>query len=340
LVAKESLIATLEKTASHPNFWQDSRSAQLTMQEIASLRDKVKSWREIETEVLGLNELLSMLVEERDESLKVEVKADLESVRRRVESLEFALQLSGEHDHRSAILAVKQGAGGVDAQDWAAMLMRMYLRWGERRGFKSEVLEATQGDEAGIKSATLKVDGRYAYGYLKADKGVHRLVRLSPFDADHLRHTSFALVEVLPEVNDQREVSINPDDLKIETFKASGHGGQSVQKNSSAVRLTHLPSGIVVAVQNERSQIQNRNLAMGILHARLVDLELRRQAEQRARLRGDHVSPEWGRQVRSYILHPYQMVKDHRSGYETSGADAVLDGDLDGILEAYLASTV
>jgi len=340
LVAKESLIATLEKTASHPNFWQDSRSAQLTMQEIASLRDKVKSWREIETEVLGLNELLSMLVEERDESLKVEVKADLESVRRRVESLEFALQLSGEHDHRSAILAVKQGAGGVDAQDWAAMLMRMYLSWGERRGFKSEVLEATQGDEAGIKSATLKVDGRYAYGYLKADKGVHRLVRLSPFDADHLRHTSFALVEVLPEVNDQREVSINPDDLKIETFKASGHGGQSVQKNSSAVRLTHLPSGIVVAVQNERSQIQNRNLAMGILHARLVDLELRRQAEQRARLRGDHVSPEWGRQVRSYILHPYQMVKDHRSGYETSGADAVLDGDLDGILEAYLASTV
>ncbi len=340
MVAKESRIATLEKAASLPNFWQDSRSAQLTMQEIAALREEVTSWRKIETEILNLNELLSMLVEERDESLSVEVKADLEQIRRRVESLEFALLLSGEHDHRSAILAVKQGAGGVDAQDWAAMLMRMYLRWGERHGFKSEVLEATQGDEAGIKSATIKVDGRYAYGYLKADKGVHRLVRLSPFDADHLRHTSFALVEVLPEVNDQREVSINPDDLKIETFKASGHGGQSVQKNSSAVRLTHTPSGIVVAVQNERSQAQNRNVAMGILHARLVDLELRRQAEERARLRGDHVSPEWGRQVRSYILHPYQMVKDHRSGYETAGADAVLDGDLNDILEAYLASTV
>jgi peptide chain release factor 2 len=252
--------------------------------------------------------------------------------------LEFELQLSGEYDDRAAILYVKQGAGGVDAQDWAEMLLRMYTRWAERRGFGADVLDFTPGDEAGIKSATIKIDGKFAYGYLRSERGVHRLVRLSPFDADHRRHTSFALVEVLPEADESEEVKVNQDDLRVEVFRASGNGGQNVQKNSTAIRLTHLPTNLVVAVQNERSQAQNREVAMRILLSRLVDLDMQKKAEERAKLKGEHVSAEFGRQVRSYVQHPYQMVKDHRTDFQTTAAQAVLDGDLDELLKSYLTS--
>ena len=220
------------------------------------------------------------------------------------------------------------------------MLLRMYLRWAERRGYETSVLDSMPGDEAGLKSAAVQVDGRYAYGYLKAERGVHRMVRLSPFDADHQRHTSFALVEVLPEADPVSDITINPDDLKIETFRASGHGGQNVQKNASAVRITHLPTEIVASVQNERSQAQNKEIALGILHSRLVDLEMQRRTEERAKLKGAHVSAEWGRQARSYVLHPYHLVKDHRTNHETSDTGAVLDGDIQPFMEAFLLSTV
>ncbi len=310
------------------------------MRELASLRDEVSSWRDVETRAGDLAGLVAMAVEEADDSLHAECAVEHERLSGKVAELEFTLQLSGEYDDRPAILAVKQGAGGTDAQDWAALLLRMYLRWGERRGFKSTVIDSMAGEEAGIKSAVAKIDGRYAYGHLKAERGVHRLVRLSPFDSAHLRHTSFALVEVLPDVEDDPDIVIDSDDLRIDTFRAGGHGGQNVQKNATAVRITHEPSGIVVSVQNERSLTQNKELAMKILHARLMDVELQRRAEARAKLRGEHVSPEWGRQVRSYVLHPYRKVKDHRTDYETSDAEGVLDGDLDGLLRAFLASNL
>ena len=228
----------------------------------------------------------------------------------------------------------------MESQDWVGMLMRMYLRWAERRGFKSDVLDVSQGEEAGVKSATVQISGQLAYGYMKAERGVHRLVRLSPFDADHARHTSFALVEVLPEAEEGVDVTINSEDLKIDVFRASGAGGQSVQKNATAVRIVHLPTGIRVSCQNERSQHQNKEIAMTILLARLVEREMQLRSQEVARLKGEHVSPEWGNQIRSYVLHPYRMVKDHRTNFETSNADAILDGDIDDFIEAYLTSTV
>lgn len=306
------------------------------MSELSSLKTELATWKDLSRRAVDLVELVEIAVEESDDSMGEQLAAEYAEIEATTADLEFKLQLNGEYDVRPAIISVKQGAGGVDAQDWAEILFRMYLRWAERRGFRTDVLDLTAGEEAGIKSAAVKVDGNHAYGYLRSEKGVHRLVRLSPFDADHLRHTSFALVEVLPEPDEHEEITINDDDVKIDTFRASGHGGQNVQKNSSAVRLTHLPSGFVVSVQNERSLRQNREIAMRILHAKLMDLEMQKRAEEQARLRGDHVSPEWGRQVRSYVLHPYQMVKDHRSAYQTSNAQNVLDGDLDDLIKASL----
>ena len=232
------------------------------------------------------------------------------------------------------------GAGGTESQDWSQILLRMYLRWAERRGFEAEVLELSAGEEAGLKSALIAVKGAYAYGYLKAEHGVHRLVRLSPFDADHARHTSFALVEVMPEVESEVEVSIDPEELKVETFRASGPGGQHMQKTSTAVRITHLPTGLGASCQNERSQLRNKETALRILRSRLLELELERKAEEQAKLKGEHISAGWGNQIRSYVLHPYKMVKDHRTGYETSDAAAVLDGELDEFIRAYLKSTL
>ena len=310
------------------------------MQSLTSLKDDVTTWETLHQRSEDLIDLIELADSESDEDMLAQLSLDADTLRNDLSSQEFRLQLSGEHDGRPAIVSVKQGAGGVDAQDWSEMLLRMYLRWSEQSGYDSELLDFTPGEEAGIKSAAVRVAGDHAFGYLKSERGVHRLVRLSPFDSGHRRHTSFSLVEVYPEPDDADEVEIDPSEVRMEAFRASGHGGQSVQKNSTAVRLTHEPTGIVVSVQNERSQAQNRQVAMKILHARLTDLENQRRAAEKAKLKGDHISAEFGRQVRSYVLHPYQMVKDHRTDYEVSDARGVLEGDLDGFLKAYLQSSI
>jgi len=310
------------------------------MRRLAEAREQVDTWRGLAVEVGELSDLLELAEAEEDEATAAAVAADIEALSARVDKLELSLALSGEYDRRSAIMAVHAGAGGTDSQDWADMLLRMYLRWAEGHGYQARVLDMTVGEEAGIKSAMVEVTGRNAYGYLRAERGVHRLVRLSPFDFGHGRHTSFALVEVMPEVEDMAEVTIDPDDLRIDVFRASSHGGQHVQKNATAVRITHIPSGIVVSCQNERSQYRNKEIAMKVLQARLLERELERRAEEKTRLKGEHVSAAWGNQIRSYVLHPYKMVKDHRTGYETSDAEAVLDGELDEFLRAYQKATL
>ncbi len=308
--------------------------------QLADLKDAVDSWRNLESRASSAYDLLTLAMDEGDTTLEESLRSELEAIAAEIRDREFQLTLSGEYDARNAILAVHAGAGGTESQDWAHMLLRMFLRWSERRRYKSEILDMSPGDEAGVKSAVISIEGKYAYGYLKAEGGTHRLVRLSPFDSAHMRHTSFALVEVLPEAEERVDVIIDPDDLRIDVFRAGGHGGQSVQKNSTAVRITHQPTGIVVSCQNERSQFQNKEFAMKVLRARLMEVELKRRAEEQARIKGEHVSAEWGSQIRSYVLHPYRMVKDHRTGYETSDTGAVLDGDLDPLIHAYLVHTV
>ena len=310
------------------------------MRQLSELQGEVERWRGMASRVKELLEFAELALAEGEPSLEDEIAAEAEKVITRFEEMEFELLLGGEYEKRSAFLAVHAGAGGTEAQDWAEMLLRMYLRWAERRGYRAAVVETSPGEEAGVKSALIQVSGPYAYGYLKAERGVHRLVRLSPFDASHSRHTSFALVEVSPEVEREVEVDIDAEDVKVDFFKASGPGGQHVQKTSTAVRLTHLPTGLVATCQNERSQHQNREMAMKVLKARLLELELEKQAAEQARLKGEHVAAGWGNQIRSYVLHPYKMVKDHRSGYETSDPNAVLDGGLDDFIKAYLKFAV
>ena len=310
------------------------------MKELAALKSEVEQWRSLESRVEAAEDLTALAIEENDNSLLDSLAEELTEITASVADLEFTLALSGPHDHRNAILAIHAGAGGVDSQDWVQMLMRMYLRWAETKGYRSDVVELSPGDTAGIKSTVIQMEGDYAYGYLKAEKGVHRLVRLSPYDSDHARHTSFALAEVLPEVEEGVDIEIDPDDLKIEVFKAGGAGGQSVQKNSTAVRITHVPTGLKASCQNERSLYQNRTIAMGILAARLMEREMAERAKKMDKIRGEHVSAEWGNQIRSYVLHPYKMVKDHRTSYETSDTDGVLDGDIGAFIDAYLATTV
>ena len=310
------------------------------MRTLAELKEEVEGWRELDRQAESIEGLIALAVEEGDGSLLETLADDTARVAERLRALESKLVLSGEYDKRNAIVAIHAGAGGVESQDWVQMLMRMYLRWAERRGFETEVLDLSRGEEAGIKSAVVQVSGSYAYGYLKAERGVHRLVRLSPFDANHARHTSFALFEALPEAEEGVDVTIDPADVRIDVFRAGGAGGQSVQKNSTAVRITHLPTGLVVRCQNERSQYQNKAIAMRILTARLMELEAKQRAEEAAKLKGEHISPEWGNQIRSYVLHPYKMVKDHRTSFQTSDADAVLDGEIDGFIDSYLTSTV
>jgi len=306
------------------------------MRQLSRVREGVEGWRRLTLRLDDALELASL----GDESLREELEREAEGLRAEVERREFASILSGPYDRDNAILSIHAGAGGTDSQDWASMLQRMYLRWAEENGYKTEILDQAEGEEAGIKSTTVAVNGENAYGYLRAEKGVHRLVRLSPFDSAHRRHTSFALVEAYPQVEQENEVEIIPSDLRIDTFRSAGAGGQNVQKNETAIRITHVPTGIVVTCQNERSQTQNRENALRVLRARLLDLRREQQEEEVARLKGDHVKAEWGSQIRSYVLHPYQMVKDHRTGHETSNTAAVLNGAIDGFIEAYLRSSV
>ena len=302
------------------------------MKKLASVRNDVEMWRGLDQRINDALELAML----QDESLRPELENETVFLEKQVHEHEFKAMLGGPWDHGSALLAINAGAGGTDSQDWAAMLQRMYLRWAELRGFQVDIIDLTEGEEAGIKSITISVNGPYAYGYLRAEKGIHRLVRLSPFDAAHRRHTSFAQVEVLPQVDDDAEVDINPDDLQVDVFRSSGAGGQNVQKNATAIRITHLPTGIVVTCQNERSQLQNRENAMRVLRGRLLEIKQQEQEEQMAELRGEYKKAEWGNQIRSYVLHPYQMVKDHRTDHETSNTQSVLDGYIDEFIEAYL----
>ena len=332
----EKEVADLEKRASTPDFWDDPESAQGAMRRLSSLREGIEQWNMLAQRVHDGLELAAL----GDESLTEELGAEAEALEHEVEQREFELLLSGPHDRGDAILAIHAGAGGTDAQDWAEMLLRMYLRWAEAHSYTANVMDHLPGEEAGIKRALVSISGSYAYGYVRAERGVHRLVRLSPFDAAHRRHTSFALVEAWPDIGDEVSVAIDPSDLQIETFRASSAGGQHVQKNETAVRITHIPTGIVVSCQNERSQTQNRESAMRVLQARLMQAEEEKRQAKITELKGEHVDAGWSNQIRSYVLHPYQMVKDHRTDHETGNVQAVLDGRLDAFMEAYLRFTM
>jgi peptide chain release factor 2 len=340
IAGKEKQVEALEKESGEAGFWNDQLEAQVKMRRISDFRDQVTTWQGIERRVKYALDLIEMATEENDDSLLAELTDEVDALEEVLEKLEFQLVLSGEHDKDSALLSIHAGAGGTESQDWAQMLMRMYLRWAEASGYGATIVDETAGEEAGLKSVTLEVEGEYAYGYLRAERGVHRLVRISPFDASNRRHTSFALVEVVPDIGTDIEIEINPDDLEIDVFKSGGAGGQHVQKNSTAVRVKHLPTGIIVSCQNQRSQLQNKETAMRILRGRLYDLEFKEQEEEQARLKGQHVEAGWGNQIRSYVLHPYKMVKDHRTSHEVGNAEAVLDGRLDDFIEAYLRHTI
>jgi peptide chain release factor 2 len=303
---------------------------------MASLNKVVDQWQSIEKEASYISEVISMESEEDETSMDKEIKDKVDGITSRLEELEFQLALSGKYDNHNAILAIHAGAGGVESQDWAEMLLRMYLRWAEYHKYETKILDTTVGEEAGIKSIIIEVTGDYSFGYLKSEHGVHRLIRLSPFDANHGRHTSFVLVEVMPEPEGDIDLKILPEDLRIDTFRSSGPGGQHMQKTSSAVRITHLPTGIVVICQSERSQLKNKEYAMTVLRARLLKIEMARKREERNKIKGEHVVAGWGNQIRSYILHPYKMVKDHRTDYQTSNTEAVLNGELDEFITAYL----
>ena len=317
-----------------PGFWDDQESAAKTSAEHAAAQRKLETYRSLEADVADLDDLVEMAAD--DPELAAELDQQLSSVERRLAELEEARLFNGEYDPGDAVVTVRSGAGGTDSQDWAEMLLRMYLRWAERRGFTVEMGEASEGEEAGLKSATFVVHGENAYGLFAAERGVHRLVRISPFDAQSRRHTAFAQVDVGPLVDDAVEIEIDEDDLRIDTYRASGAGGQHVNKTDSAVRITHVPTGIVVQCQNERSQTQNKATAMRFLRAKLLEEEERKRAEAMAAERGEQKAVEWGSQIRSYTLHPSQRVKDHRTGFEMGDANRVLDGDLDGFVREYL----
>ena len=318
------------------DFWSDNRKAQAQMQQLNALREEVTTWEEIETQLKDLLGLAELLEEEPDEEMQAEVAQSVAEIEKKVEQLQFSLMLSGEHDERDAILSIHAGSGGVDAQDWAEMLLRMYLRWAEQHKFRTEIYDYSEGEEAGIKSVTVEIRGRYAYGYLRSEIGTHRLIRLSPFDAAHRRHTSFAKVEVLPDIEDSIEITIRPEDIEVDTYRSTGAGGQHVNKTDSAVRMRHMPSGIVVTCQNERSQIQNREVAMKLLKVRLYELEQKKREEATARLKGEHVQADFGTQIRSVTIHPYTIVKDHRTNFETSDTEGYLAGNIDPFIYAYL----
>ncbi|MCB0199392.1 MAG: peptide chain release factor 2 [Anaerolineae bacterium] len=338
--AKQAQLEELETKAADPSIWDDPQAAQEMMRTLSELREMVSVWDNLALQVQDNLELLELAAAEDDTDIADGIAKDADRITAELDRREFLLALSGPHDRGGAILSIHAGAGGTEAQDWAEMLLRMYLRWAEQRGYSVELTDRTDGEETGVKSATIEIDGQWAYGYLGSERGVHRLVRISPFDSSSRRHTSFALVEVLPLMDDDIEIEINPDDIRMDVFRAGSAGGQHMQKNSTAVRLTHIPSGIVVQCQNQRSQTQNRQSAMRVLRGKLYDEELAKREEENARLKGKHVEMGWGNQIRSYVLQPYQMVKVLRTDYEVGNPQSVLDGNLDGFMEAWLKERV
>ena len=333
---KVEKIAELEKLTLEPGFWNDTPKAQGIMQELTGLRDEVAFSESLSERLADSVELAEL----DDPELLEELERETSELATAVADLEFRTLFSGRYDREPAILAIHAGAGGTEAQDWAQMLQRMFIRWAESHGYQVEIMDESPGDEAGLKSTLMSIDGKYVYGWLRSERGVHRLVRISPYDASSRRHTSFAKVEVWPDVAEDIEISIAEKDLRIDRFRASGAGGQHVQKNETAIRITHIPSGIVVTCQNQRSLTQNLEVAMKILKSQLFDMERRKQEAELASLKGEDVDAGWGNQIRSYVLHPYKMVKDHRSNHETGKTQAVLDGSLDEFMEAYLRMRV
>jgi peptide chain release factor 2 len=336
LEARKQEIGALEFVVSNPDFWNNPDKAKREMQKLSDLKKEHDHWAALRAELLELEELVELSSQEKDASFETEAERKLGELEERFRRMEFAMLFAGPHDASSAVVSIHAGAGGTDAQDWAEILMRMYFRYAEKKGWNVRLVDESRGTEAGIKSVTFFVEGRHAYGHLKGEAGVHRLVRLSPFNADSLRQTSFALVEVLPEFDENVQIEIKPDDLRIDTFMSGGKGGQSVNTTYSAVRIVHLPTKITVTCQNERSQMQNRETAMKILKSKLLQLKEQEVLQERQQLRGEFHSAEWGNQIRSYVLQPYRMVKDLRTGHETSDTDGVLDGDLDAFVEAEL----
>jgi len=330
---KTQKISELTKKSEEEGFWSDSQNAGKIMQEIEELKKEILEVEEIENKLKNLEELAEISESKKDQA---EIEKELEEISEIISRLEFKTLFDQEYDRNDAIINIMSGAGGVDAQDWSEMLLRMYLKWAQINNFKAKLMDETRGQEAGIKSATLEISGSFAYGYLKSEAGVHRLVRLSPFNADNLRQTSFALVEIMPVISEMKEVLINPQDLRIDVYRSSGAGGQSVNTTDSAVRITHIPTGVVSACQNERSQLQNKEQAMKILKAKLHKKYLEEVEEEKRKLRGESLSAEWGSQIRSYVIHPYKMVKDHRTKHETAQAESVLEGNLNEFMESYL----
>ena len=340
LANKEDAISVMEREAGEPGYWDDHQSAQMKMQQLGRLKDTVNLWRGLESSSKNLVELTEMALEEKDVSLQEQLEAESQELTRLLAREEINLTLAGPYDDRPAIVSIHAGAGGTDAQDWAEMLLQMYCQWAESGKRPLDVMDLSYGEEAGLRGATLEIGGSHAYGYLLAEQGVHRLVRLSPYDPNSLRQTSFAQVEILPTSEDDPEVEVRSEDIKMDTFRSSGPGGQNVQKVASAVRLTHIPTGIVVSCQNERSQHQNREFAIRILNAKLLARQAEEKAKEVANIRGDRSANEWGNQIRSYVLHPYKSVKDHRTNLQSTNPDAVLGGDIDKFIEAYLMSKV
>ena len=325
---------------SDPNFWDDNEKAQALIGEMNAVKSVVDQYESMARECQDLEDMLEILEEEADEALAAEWSESVEKLSAKVDAFELQLLLNQPYDKLDAILELHPGAGGTESQDWAQMLYRMYTRWAEKHDFKVELLDYLPGDEAGIKSVTIQIRGHNAYGYLKAEKGVHRLVRISPFDSSGRRHTSFVSCDVVPEINDDIEIEIRPDDLRVDTYRSSGAGGQHINKTDSAIRITHLPTGIVVACQTQRSQIQNREKAMQMLRSKLYELKIQEQQKELAEVRGEQMEIAWGSQIRSYVFHPYSMVKDHRTQVETGNVGAVMDGDLDPFIDGYLRSQI
>lgn len=337
---KHEIIADYEEKMAAPDFWDDNERAQKLIAELNAVKSVVDQYGKLNAELEDLETMLELAEEEGDESLEAEVADGIQALARRLDDFELQLLLNQPYDRLNAILELHPGAGGTESQDWGQMLYRMYTRWAEHRGFKVELLDYQPGDEAGIKSVAMLIKGHNAYGYLKAEKGVHRLVRISPFDSSGRRHTSFVSCDVVPEIDDDIEIEIRPEDLRIDTYRASGAGGQHVNKTESAIRITHIPTGIIVSCQSERSQIQNRERAMKMLRSKLYELKIEEQRKELAEIRGEQTDIAWGNQIRSYVFHPYSMVKDHRTQHETGNVDAVMDGEIDDFINAYLRSQI